>query len=90
MEKFVIKEKFNGEKRLNMKHTNAKNKLYVVMYHYVRDLSHSRYPQIKGLDLLLFREQIKYLKEVFHVITMEEVIAAVDRKSTRLNSSHAL
>jgi len=51
-------------------------KLYVVMYHYTRDLKHSRYPRIKGLDLSLFREQIRYLKQLFHVVTMEEVIAA--------------
>lgn len=33
-------------------------KLFVVMYHYTRDLKHSRYPEIKGLDVSLFREQL--------------------------------
>lgn len=51
-------------------------KLYIVMYHYTRDLKHSRYPGIKGLDLSLFRKQIQYLKQFFHIVTMEEVIAA--------------
>jgi len=46
------------------------------MYHYTRDLRHSRYPKIKGLDVTLFREQIDYLKTNFHIVTMEEVIAA--------------
>lgn len=52
------------------------NRLHTVMYHYTRDLRHSRYPKIKGLDVTLFREQIDYLKTNFHIVTMEEVIAA--------------
>lgn len=52
------------------------NQLHTVMYHYTRDLKHSRYPQIKGLDVALFREQIEYLKSNFQIVTMEEVIAA--------------
>jgi hypothetical protein len=37
------------------------SKLYISMYHYTRDLVHSRYPQIKGLDTMmdLFLENIK-------------------------------
>lgn len=31
-------------------------KLYIAMYHYTRDLKHSRYPEIKGLDVPLFRQ----------------------------------
>lgn len=52
--------------------------LYIVMYHYVRDLKHSRYPNIKGLDIELFRQQIAYLKAHFSVVRMEEVLAALD------------
>lgn len=35
-------------------------KLKIAMYHYVRDLKYSRYPEIKGLDYKLFtiNEQI--------------------------------
>lgn len=33
------------------------SKLYIVMYHYTRDLGHSRYPQIRGMDKDLFRKQ---------------------------------
>lgn len=46
------------------------------MYHYVRDLKHSRYPRIKGLDLDLFREQIQFLKKNYNFVTIEEVIDA--------------
>ncbi|MDD6628176.1 MAG: polysaccharide deacetylase family protein [Lachnospiraceae bacterium] len=57
------------------------SKLYIVMYHYTRDLRHSRYPEIKGLDLPLFREQIHYLKNNFNVVTMEQVIDAAEGES---------
>ncbi len=50
--------------------------LYIVMYHYTRDLLHSRYPKIKGLDLSLFRQQIDFFLNNFSIVTMEEVIAA--------------
>ena len=50
--------------------------LTVVMYHYVRDLKHSRYPAIKGLDVNLFKEQLSFLKKHYNFVTVEEVIAA--------------
>ena len=55
--------------------------LYISMYHYTRDLVHSRYPEIKGLDVDLFREQIQFLKQQFHVVTMEQVMDAVSGRS---------
>lgn len=51
-------------------------RLLIAMYHYVRDLKNSRYPDIKGLDYKLFKEQIDFFSKNFHVVTMEEVIAA--------------
>ena len=50
--------------------------LTVVMYHYVRDFIHSRYPSIKGLDVALFKEQVAFLKKHYSFVTVEEVIAA--------------
>lgn len=52
-------------------------KLYIVMYHYTRDLLHSRYPYIKGMDILQFGQQIEFLKNNFSIITMEQVLEAV-------------
>jgi peptidoglycan/xylan/chitin deacetylase (PgdA/CDA1 family) len=52
-----------------------KSDLTVVMYHYVRDLKLSRYPQIKGLDFSLFKEQILYLEKNYTFVTIEQVIA---------------
>ena len=53
-------------------------KLYIAMYHYTRDLKHSRYPEIKGLDVPLFRQQLAYMKEHFRFVTMEQVICAAE------------
>lgn len=55
-------------------------KLTVVMYHYVRDLKHSRYPNIKGLDVYLFKEQIGYLKRHYNFVTVEQVIDCFEHK----------
>lgn len=52
------------------------NELYISMYHYTRDLKHSRYPRISGLDRELFCQQIEYMKNNFNIVTMEEVITA--------------
>ena len=54
-------------------------KLFISMYHYTRDLAHSRYPNIKGLDIDLFRRQIEFFKANFNVVRMEQVIDAVER-----------
>lgn len=53
------------------------SKLYISMYHYTRDLTHSRYPEIKGLDVSLFRQQLEFFKTNFNVVRMEQVIEAV-------------
>ena len=55
-------------------------KLYISMYHYTRDLVHSRYPGIKGLDLPLFRRQLEFFKKHFNVVRMEDVINAVQNQ----------
>lgn len=54
-------------------------KLFISMYHYTRDLAHSRYPNIKGLDIDLFRRQIEFLKANFNIVRMEQVIDSVER-----------
>jgi len=53
-------------------------KLSIVMFHYVRDLKNSRYPEIKGLELALFIEQIEYIAKYYNVVSMEEVINSVE------------
>lgn len=59
----------------------SNNRLFIVMYHYTRDLKHSRYPEIKGLDLPLFHQQIDFLKQNFNIITMEQAMDAVEGRA---------
>ena len=56
-------------------------KIYISMYHYTRDLVHSRYPEIKGLAYDLFEKQLQFFNKNFSVVTMEEVIRAIDEKN---------
>lgn len=62
--------------------TESSGKLFISMYHYTRDLKHSRYPEIKGLDATLFRRQLEFFRDNCNVVTMEEVIDVVKGKST--------
>lgn len=49
----------------------------VIMYHYVRDLKNSFYPDIKGLELKEFENHIKFLiKEKYKFITVVDIINA--------------
>lgn len=52
-------------------------KAAIIMYHYVRDISMSRYPGIKGLEYDLFLAQIDFLRKQYHMITMEHLIDAI-------------
>ena len=47
------------------------------MYHYVRDLQRSRYPNIKGRTIEDFRSQIEYLDKNGTFITAAELVDAV-------------
>jgi peptidoglycan/xylan/chitin deacetylase (PgdA/CDA1 family) len=49
----------------------------IVMYHYVRELQHSRFPDIKGLSTAQFREQIAYIKKHYNVISGDDFMAAL-------------
>lgn len=60
------------------------------MYHFVRDLYHSRYPEIKGLQLSHFKEQLGYIEKHYTVIRMAELIAAAYSADHRLPQNAAL
>lgn len=44
------------------------------MYHYVREISNSNYPKIKGLEISGFRRQLDYLTANFNIIRADDVI----------------
>ena len=45
---------------------DAMSDISVIMYHYVRKIKNSRFPEIKGLETELFREQLKFLKKHYN------------------------
>ncbi len=53
----------------------------IIMYHYVRDMKHSRYPEIKGLDIDLFKEQIAYIKKHYNVISAYDLMDIIESDS---------
>jgi peptidoglycan/xylan/chitin deacetylase (PgdA/CDA1 family) len=57
-------------------------KITIVMYHFVRDLKRSRFPEIKGLDVEDFVGQIDYIRKHYLPISMEQVIDAVGSRSS--------
>jgi peptidoglycan/xylan/chitin deacetylase (PgdA/CDA1 family) len=46
----------------------------IVMYHYVREIKNSNYPNIKGLEISGFKRQLDYLTENFNIIKAEDII----------------
>ncbi len=44
----------------------------IVMYHYVRDLEHSRFPAIKGLSLQRFHRQLDYIQAHYTPVKVED------------------
>ena len=54
------------------------NKLTVVMYHYVRDIKDSKYPNIKGLETKDFIKQLEFFFNNYSIITMEQAISAYE------------
>ncbi len=54
------------------------------MYHFVRDLRNTRFPEIKGLDAAAFLGQLEYIRKHYDVVRMEDVIGAVENPSLSL------
>jgi peptidoglycan/xylan/chitin deacetylase (PgdA/CDA1 family) len=54
--------------------------LEIIMYHYVRPISGSAYPKIKGLEVKKFIKQIDYLQKNKKIVSTKDVINAVKKK----------
>ena len=50
------------------------------MYHYVRESNSSQFPDIKGLEVTQFKEQLNYLLKNYTIVRVEDVIEALDLK----------
>lgn len=57
-------------------------KCTIVMYHYVRNMSETRFPEIKGLRLDDFKGQIAYLKRFHEFIDGAQFVDACDDRTT--------
>lgn len=56
------------------------NYLTVVTYHFVRDLKHTRWPEIKGLLFSDFVEQIAFMQKHYNIIMIQDLLAALDSR----------
>lgn len=63
--------------------------LTIIMYHYVRPLEGTRYPDIKGLRLSEFKFQLDHVKSNFHMVTVAEVVHSL-RTGDQLPSNSAM
>lgn len=53
------------------------SKCSIVMYHYVRNLTYTRYPEIKGLKTSLFKEQLAYMSKHYTFVRARDIMDAV-------------
>jgi peptidoglycan/xylan/chitin deacetylase (PgdA/CDA1 family) len=51
--------------------------LTIVMYHYVRPIAESKFPDIKGLELDGFIRQLDYLEDNFTIVSVEDILDSV-------------
>ena len=49
----------------------------IVMYHYVRELPLTRFPDIKGLKVSEFKNQLKYLKHTYELVTVQQCLDVI-------------
>ena len=54
--------------------------IYVIMYHYVREIKKSKYPNLKGLEFKEFKNQINYFKSNFNILNNEDFLEILDSK----------
>ena len=62
-------------------------KVNIVMFHYIRPIAGSQYPNIKGLELASFKNQLDYFQKKFGFLTPEEFKHNFENKikSNRVN-----
>ena len=54
---------------------DSEKKLTIIMYHYVREIKNSKYPDIKGLEISGFIRQLEYLIKEYTIICADQLIA---------------
>jgi len=57
-----------------------KNRIYVVMYHYVRNLKKTEYPNLKALELKKFIKQINFFNKKFNILNYFDFVEILQSK----------
>ena len=50
------------------------------MFHYVREIKKSKFPNLKGLEFSDFKKQINYLLKNFNILSNEDFIEIIKTK----------
>ena len=60
--------------------TTKNYNVYLVMYHYVREIKKSKYPNIKGLEFEDFKKQINYFLNNFNILSNDDFTEIIKTK----------
>ena len=63
--------------------------LTIVMYHYVRDVEETLFPDIKALSTEQFRGQLDYIESQYQLVKLEEVREAATGSENRPHPAQA-
>ena len=61
------------------------NNIYIVMYHYVREIKNSKFPNLKGLEFEDFKKQINYFIKNFNIISHSDLVEILNTKKFQKN-----
>ena len=64
-----------------------KKKIYIIMYHYVRDVKISNYPNLKALETKKFIEQINFFSKNFNLLNYNDFNEILSSKKIPLKPS---
>lgn len=56
------------------------NNIYIVMFHYVRNIKKSKYPNLKGLEFADFKRQIFFFKKKFNLLSNSQFIEILNSR----------
>ena len=56
---------------------NMQKRCSIIMYHYIRELPYTRYPEIKGLKVSQFKAQLDYMQKYYQFVTMNDLIFSI-------------
>ena len=56
------------------------SEINIVMYHYVREIKKSKFPNLKGLEFKHFKNQIQYFEKNFNILSDDDLIEIIEKK----------